>query len=741
MPLLHAQKSSSPKGDTPEVPDASDVSSVRSGPWSDPSVWSTSRVPRQGERVTVAAGHEVTYDAYSDAEIARLLIRGALKFSRARNTRLDVGNVIVDQGGYLEMGTAGAPIPVTVAAEIRFVISPTAGCTGGHSFVERDTGLWVFGGGRWEAHGSPVRVTWTKLSAPASSGASIVRVVDDVTDWEPGSTIVVTPTDMGARSGGQALDNPYYEEVQLMRATRMSGYTELQLSRGLRYAHAGNAGTAAEVALLTRNVTVTTKYPNDQVQGHTMFMRGAAGGLSYVEFRQLGNLGCLSRYPVHFHMMENTSRGMRVRGLAIWRSNNQWLNIHASQGITVEDTVGYHATGVGFFIGEKHDGMFSADNVLVNNLAARTVYRVGALDGSHRASGFWITSYNSALIGNVSSGSWGRGDADSGFHLAESNEDTDGYTPLQMIRNEAHTNNGSGLFSWSNSKVPHAVVDFRAWRNGFAGIRWGAYRNRMQVHRAWLYENRLFNLQTSAIEIFMADSQLTGTPAHATPVGFQIAGYFMANDPAKPSRIHRTTFSGHPTHVSQDHSTCSSATDERDPLSAKCSASYLLFADTRFTGGKAFDFGWHRNMNSYFHVRPWDGTASPTIAASQFRLTRRDRPRPSTSAYYYAPFDAWLDPAASAPAVPAPPLVTLTGLTDDSPLGSSVVFAPAISAGSGIQRVTYYVDERAVATQTSGTFRYTWSSSGWTRRYAHVYVAVTDRNGDTGYSQVIRLRR
>jgi hypothetical protein len=718
-----------------------DVSSTRSGAWSDPNMWSTRRVPQRGERVAIAAGHTVAYDVYSDVEVGRLLIRGTLIFARNRNTRLDVGNVIVDSGGYLEMGTAADPIPVTYTAEIRFVISSTATCTGGEMFVERDTGLWVFGGGRWEAHGAPVRVTWTKLFARAAAGVSVLRVVDDVTDWQPGATLVVTPTDMGRRLQSQALANPYYEEVQLVRATRMTGYTELQLSRTLRYMHEGTADTAAEVALLSRNVVVTSKYPDDEVQGHTMFMRGAAGGLSYVEFRQLGNLGCLSRYPVHFHMMEDTSRGMRVRGLSIWDSNTQLLNIHVSNGITVEDTVGYHATGLGFFIGEPHMDMYAVDNVFANNLVGRVVYRDGALNGAHRAAGFWIESLNSALIGNVASGSWGRSMEDSGFHIAEGPDFNPDFAPLLMVRNEAHTNNGSGLHSWNNSGPPYAVVDFRSWRNGYAGIKWGAYRNRMQVHRATLFENGTYNLQTTAIQIFLADSQLYGTTAYPTPIGTFIAGYFISNDPTKPSEFHRNTFSGHQYHVAQDHSQCSSSTEERDPLSRECSASYLLFADNRFTGVTAFNFGWHRNANSYFHIRNWNGTASPTIAAAQFRLTRRDRPRPSALAYLYTPFDAWLDPAASPPAVPSPPLVALSGLTDGAPLGATVTFAPAITAPAGVARVTYYVDERGVATQTAGPFQFTWSSSGWSRRYAHVYVGVTDRNGKTGYSPVIRLRR
>ncbi len=150
-----------------------------------------------------------------------------------------------------------------------------------------------------------------------------------------------------------------------------------------------------EVALLSRNVILTSKYPNSVQNGHTLVMAGARVGLSHTEFRRLGDLGCLGRYPIHFHMMGDSSRGTRVLGVSIWRSDNNFLNIHGSNGITIEDSVGYDATGVGFFVGEPAPGMRSVDNMLVGNLAARVVYGNGALldpaDSRHtvpRVSGF-----------------------------------------------------------------------------------------------------------------------------------------------------------------------------------------------------------------------------------------------------------------------------------------------------------------------------------------------------------------
>jgi hypothetical protein len=718
------------------------VQSVRSGRWSEAATWSTGRVPGRGESVLIAAGHTVTYDVFSDVEIGRLQIQGTLTYARDRFTRLDVGNVIVDRGGALDMGNPSNPIPPTVTAELRLVIPAGATCTGGTSFVEGDIGVW--NSGRWDLHGAPLRVTWTKLTAPAVPGALLLNVYDDVTDWQPGAWIVVTPTDLGSRLVNDSGNSPQYEERQIVRVTRRTGYTEIAINAALQYRHEAAGDAVAEVALLTRNVVVTSKYPGGTMQGHTMYMSGATGGISYAEFRDLGDFGCLGRYPVHFHMMGDSSRGMRVRGASIWRSDNNFMNIHASNGITVEDTVGYRTTGVGFFIGEPAAGMSTVDAVMVGNLAARVVYRQGALlspaDSRFRPSGFWIHTYNTQLIGNVASGAWSLSFYDSGFHLAEQMATTSGFNTFLMVRNEAHSNNGAGLFSWSNSDTPGTVVDFRSWRNGNAGIRWGAYDNRVRVHRAALFENGLFNLESTILSTYLVDSQLFGTPAFPTPTGMTIDGYFIANDPTRPAAVFRTTFSGHQVDVTQDHSSCSSAVEEQNPLSADCAGVYLVFGNDRFNSARPFDFGWHRNANSWWAVNNYGGAMS---LPATFRLTRRDRPRPDADATINASTDSWLDPLPGPVLVPPPPPeAQLVGPADNSVLPASVSLqVNVLSSAAGVSRVVFYVDERAVSTQTTGPFTYSWSSAGWTRRWAHLYAAVTDNNGNTGYTQVIRLGR
>src|SRR4051812_40196585 len=64
------------------------VSSVTTGAWSDPKTWSTARVPDTNDKVVIAAGHSVTYDAVSDRALDCIEITGTLRFATSSNTRL-----------------------------------------------------------------------------------------------------------------------------------------------------------------------------------------------------------------------------------------------------------------------------------------------------------------------------------------------------------------------------------------------------------------------------------------------------------------------------------------------------------------------------------------------------------------------------------------------------------------------------------------------------------------------------
>jgi len=102
----------------PRLCDAPSTRSTRDGSWSNPSTWSSGRVPAAGDSVLIAPGTNVTYDAVSDGAIACVDIEGALRFRTDTNTRLTVVTLMVLTTGRLEIGTAAAPIGGNVSAEV-----------------------------------------------------------------------------------------------------------------------------------------------------------------------------------------------------------------------------------------------------------------------------------------------------------------------------------------------------------------------------------------------------------------------------------------------------------------------------------------------------------------------------------------------------------------------------------------------------------------------------------------------
>ena len=94
-----------------------DRTSVKSGPWNDPTVWSPAGVPQAGENVKIAWGHIVTYNEARTASFAgnkaykMVFVRGTLKFAPFMNCRLRCDTLIgIGYGSHLDMQPANASV-------------------------------------------------------------------------------------------------------------------------------------------------------------------------------------------------------------------------------------------------------------------------------------------------------------------------------------------------------------------------------------------------------------------------------------------------------------------------------------------------------------------------------------------------------------------------------------------------------------------------------------------------------
>ena len=94
------------------------ITNIRSGSWSDPTIWSLGRVPINGDKVQIAPQTTVTYSTVSSASINGIEVDGSLIFSTTVNTQLIVGNLMVMPTGTLQIGTASQPVSPNVSASL-----------------------------------------------------------------------------------------------------------------------------------------------------------------------------------------------------------------------------------------------------------------------------------------------------------------------------------------------------------------------------------------------------------------------------------------------------------------------------------------------------------------------------------------------------------------------------------------------------------------------------------------------
>ncbi len=168
---------------------------ARPARWSDPATWPDRRVPRAGDKVTIAAGKDVVLDV-SPPALDGLSIDGKLSF--ADNEDLELTTEWVMLHGELEIGTEARPhtrkATITLTNNVK---DEDIGGMGGANPVDRvDRGILLMGG-TLNLHGDR-KNTWTKLAQTAAAGSTSIQVLD-ASGWRVGDEIVLASTDFDPR--------------------------------------------------------------------------------------------------------------------------------------------------------------------------------------------------------------------------------------------------------------------------------------------------------------------------------------------------------------------------------------------------------------------------------------------------------------------------------------------------------------------------------------------------------------
>lgn len=307
----------------------------------------TERLRDSGNNILIKQGSVLILEGERIPEFSTILLEGTLKIRQTNEFPLKVQKIIIAPTGRLIIGTDQQPITPSGLAEIIFVRKQLG-----------EIGIFVFG--ELIIHGHNIGPTFVELVNDAKAGDQILAVDHSVRKWNKGDRIVITSP--GYTSGVESCT----EESEVLRVEGTFVFTK----EPLKCFHRGgldnnNVGISSYAAILSRNVVIGSE--DHKNRGSVNFFHGSKGSISYAEFRDLGPKNTLGRYPIHFHHMEDTSRGMQVIGNSIVNSDNRWITVHDSNGIIIKNNVGYRSVGHGFFL---EDGT-EFENIYENNIGIK----------------------------------------------------------------------------------------------------------------------------------------------------------------------------------------------------------------------------------------------------------------------------------------------------------------------------------------------------------------------------------
>src|ERR1044071_7147470 len=267
--------------------------------WSDRASWPDKKVPRAGDKVTLAAGKEVILDV-SPPPLGGVTINGKLTF--ADNADLELTTEWVMVHGELAIGTEASPY------KHKATITLTNNVKDEQLMGMGDRGI-MLSGGTLNLHGDRTN-TWTKLAKTAEAGSNSIEVLN-AAQWRAGDEIVLASTDF----------NPRQAERRTIAA--INGNT-ITLGKKLDYMHFGkitfDVDERGEVGLLTRNIKIQASEDAAQTffGGHIMAMVTSHMYVDGVELNRMGQNLELARYPIHWHLVGD-AQGQYIKNASIDR--------------------------------------------------------------------------------------------------------------------------------------------------------------------------------------------------------------------------------------------------------------------------------------------------------------------------------------------------------------------------------------------------------------------------------------
>lgn len=374
----------------------------------------------------VAAGGDVvlpagSYILRSSASVAGLTIPSGSELVFDDKPGLVLNAEGVHVLGTMRLGSKSCPLEA-LGVGITFTGSGDRGSKSSNPLQTK--GLVVGQGGVLEMFGVRYAPTWTRLAASAAPGSSSLQLGDAV-DWQVGQQVVVVTTAW--------TDEPdmHENEVRTIVSVDADG-RKLLLDRALDHGHYGGQEYAAEVALLSRSITLSGDEGSEATRygGHLLCGPGSRCQIGGVAAFRMGQENMMGRYPFHLHMMGYISGESFFEDCLVLHSFFRAFTIHGTSRSRVSRNVAYDVSGSAYYL---EDGI-EEENLFDFNLAAHihiidqlADYEAGGgqsgvsvhteptriVPTDATAVGFYCTNAKNRWVGNSASGGF------SGFHFPQ----------------------------------------------------------------------------------------------------------------------------------------------------------------------------------------------------------------------------------------------------------------------------------------------------------------------------------
>lgn len=333
-----------------------------------------------------------------------------------------------------------------------------------------DTDIWIDGQGQFDlhAHGGGV------FDLRGTPKTCWVWWGDPVEGWQVGDRLMVSNTAVGVYGSG-------------VQTTWGGSWANTVRPAGTEDVDLHGEIMRPEVINMVRSMRI------DRI---TRLMIHEAGGvpapqtLKHFSMSEPGVRDVLGMYPIHFHLVGDSSRGSLVEGVVIERSKMRGFVTHGSHGITLRDCAARHTFRESFWWdlpatlgpnGERQandstDTLW--DHICVMGGSAKdsepsTAVGTGIMLGGG-------PSLTNKIMDSAASGIYG-GTNGSGILWPEGSAGS-AWISERCI---SHNNARMGVHVWHNSRsFDHNIVDFRCYRNGMADINHGAYTNHYRYNGA-----------------------------------------------------------------------------------------------------------------------------------------------------------------------------------------------------------------------------------------------------------------